>query len=146
MPQKNFLATVLAFGSRSFIFISVPVSLIFRTNGFSHSNSPGTGAMFQLKFFMKPCHSGFVFVFFIFHIFFNLIFYLTTTFYFSSAFEDVSQKMNGLRSFSIDQSLSLKIAFFSILKRVNKSNVACKFVGDNLLCSNKNCCFLVILK
>jgi len=74
------------------------------------------------------------------HIFFFLIFS------FSSVVKEVSHRIKGLRSLSIDQSLSLNIFAFSILKRDSKSIVACKFEGDNLLCSDKNCCFLVIFK
>jgi len=58
----------------------------------------------------------------------------------------MSHDINGLRSLSIDQLSSLKSEAFSILKRESKDIVACKFKGDNLLCSNKNCCFFVILK
>jgi len=54
--------------------------------------------------------------------------------------------MNGLRSLSIDQLLSLKIDAFSVLKRESKDVVACRFMGDNLLCSDKNCCFLDIFE
>ena len=54
--------------------------------------------------------------------------------------------MNGLRSLSIDQLLSLKIDALSILKRESKDVVACRFEGDNLLCSDKNSCFLDIFK
>jgi len=74
------------------------------------------------------------------HIFFFLIFS------FSSTVREVSHKINGLRSLSIDQLSSLKSAAFSILKWESKDIVACKFKGDNLLCSNKNCCFLVIYR
>ena len=67
-------------------------------------------------------------------------------FSFSPTAKEVSHKINGLRSLSIDQLSSLKSEAFSILKRESKDVVACKFKGDNLLCSNKNCCFLVIFK
>jgi len=88
-----------------------------------------------------PCFvSVVVWVVRVFHIFFFSIFY------FFSAVKEVSQKINGLRSLSIDQLLSLKRKVFSILKRESKDVVACKFKGDSLLCSDKNCCFLVILK
>ncbi len=72
--------------------------------------------------------------------------FLFLIFSFSSAVKEVSHKIKGLRSLSIDQSSFLKSEVFSILKRESKDIVACKFKGDNLLCSNKNCCFLVILK
>jgi len=58
--------------------------------------------------------------------------------------EDVSHKIKGLRSLSIDHSSSLKRAGFSFLKDVSMANVVCKFDGDSLLCSNKKACFLVI--
>lgn len=52
--------------------------------------------------------------------------------------------MNGLRSLSRDQSLFLKRGALSILKRESKDTVACKLMGESLLCSNKNFCFGVI--
>lgn len=72
------------------------------------------------------------------------IFFPSQYFLFSSAVKEVSHKIKGLRSLSMDQSSSLKSEVFSILKRESKDVVACKFKGDNLLWSNKNCCFLVI--
>ena len=60
--------------------------------------------------------------------------------------KEVSHKINGLRSLSKDQLSSLKSEIFSILKRESKDAVACKSRGDSLLCSDKKCCFLVILK
>lgn len=74
------------------------------------------------------------------HIFSFLIFS------FPNGGKEVSQKTNGLRSLSTDQLSSLKRDAFSTLKRESMDSVACKFNGDNLLCSDKNCCFLVILK
>jgi hypothetical protein len=75
----------------------------------------------------------------VYHISFFLIFD------FSSTVKEVSHIMNGLLSLSKDQLSSLKSEAFSILKRESKGVVACRFVGDSLLCSNKNCCFGVIL-
>ena len=63
----------------------------------------------------------------------------------SSCVSEVSHSINGLLSLSTDQSLSLKSVDFSILKRESISVVACKLIGDNLLCSSKNFCFAVIL-
>ena len=74
------------------------------------------------------------------HIFFFLIFS------FSPAVREVSHKINGLLSLSKDQFSSLKSEAFSVLKWESKGIVACRFKGDNLLCSNKNCCFLVIYR
>jgi len=44
----------------------------------------------------------------------------------------------------MDQLLFLKSDGFSFLKRESKDIVACRFAGANLLCFNKNFCFLVI--
>jgi len=63
-------------------------------------------------------------------------------FFFSPYLEEVSHKINGLRSLSIDQFLFLKSDAFSIRKRESKGIVALRFAGDNLLCSSKNCSFL----
>jgi len=65
---------------------------------------------------------------------------------FSFGDKEVSQKINGLLSLSIDQLLSLNIFAFSILKRDSKAIVACKFMGDNLLCSDKKFSFFVIVR
>ena len=66
-------------------------------------------------------------------------------FSFSSRVREVSHKINGLRSLSIGQLLSLKSDALSALKQESKNIVACRCKGDNLLCSDKNCCFFVIL-
>ncbi len=89
---------------------------------------------------MSRLISVFIRVVRVFHISFLLIFSLF------SAVKEISHEINGLRSLSKDQSLSLKSEAFSILKRESKDSVACRFKGDNLLCSDKNCCFLVIFK
>src|SRR3989338_9129702 len=65
-------------------------------------------------------------------------------FFFSWSVKEVSHKRKGRRSLSIDQSSFLKSKVFSILKRESSDVVACKFKGDSLLWSNKNCCFGVI--
>ena len=65
---------------------------------------------------------------------------------FSLGVRDVSQKMKGRRSLSMDQLLSLKSVAFSILKRVSMEAVACMSKEASLLCSDKNCCFLVIMR
>ena len=98
-------------------------------------------AMLFYESTVKPGASGMIFILFIFH---NNVLFLMS--FFSSEVKEVSHKTNGLRSFSIDQLLSLKSDAFSILKRDSRYVVACRFSGDNWLCSNKNCCFLVILK
>lgn len=67
-------------------------------------------------------------------------------FSFSAGVKDASHIKKGLLNFSIDHSLSLKSIGFSIRKRESKDIVAFKPWGDNLLCSSKNCCFLVISK
>ena len=71
--------------------------------------------------------------------------YLSLISLFSSVVKEVSHKINGRRSLSIDQLSSLKSVAFSVLKRASKKVVACKVKGDNLLWSNKNCCFFVML-
>ncbi len=64
---------------------------------------------------------------------------------FRSGVKDKSHKMNGLLCLSIDQSSPLlKTEVFSALKQESKGIVACRFDGDSLLCSSKNCSFLVI--
>jgi len=64
-------------------------------------------------------------------------------FFLSSKEKEVSQKIRGLLSFSIDQSVFLKSPGFSNLKRERASVVTCKLRGESLLCSRKNCCFLL---
>jgi len=64
---------------------------------------------------------------------------------FSSGVREINHNMNGLLSLSIDQSLLLKSVGFSTRKRESKAGVACKCLGDNLLCSAKNFCLAVIL-
>ena len=81
--------------------------------------------------------SAIIFILFVFHNLFSLIYIF---FLFR---KDESHKINGLRSLSIGQLSSLKSEAFSILKRESKGIVACKFEGDSLLCSNKNCSLLV---
>jgi len=78
-----------------------------------------------------------IFILFVFH---NLFILIYIFFLFR---KDESHTINGLRSLSISQLLSLKSEAFSILKRESKGIVACKFEGDSLLCSNKNCSLLV---
>ena len=78
-----------------------------------------------------------IFILFVFHNLFSLIYIF---FLFR---KDENHKINGLRSLSIDQLSFLKSEAFSILKRESKGIVACKFEGDSLLCSNKNCSLLV---
>ena len=82
------------------------------------------------------------FLFWLFSWFLYIFFFLI--FAFSSEVKEVSHKINGLRSFSIDQLSSLKRDIFCVLKQESNGKVACRFKGDNLLWSNKNCCFLVI--
>jgi hypothetical protein len=65
-------------------------------------------------------------------------------FIFYAVFKEVSHKIKGLRSLSIDQLLFLKRAAFSFLKRESKDIVTCRCLGASLLCSDKNFCFLVI--
>ena len=57
----------------------------------------------------------------------------TVFFSFSCQTKEVSHKMKGLRSLSIDQFSSLNSDAFSILKRESRSGVACRFKGDSLL-------------
>src|SRR3989344_3393424 len=63
---------------------------------------------------------------------------------FSLGVSEVSQKMKGRRSLSMDQFLSLKRDAFSILNRVSMEAVACMSKEASRLCSDKNCCFFVI--
>jgi len=57
--------------------------------------------------------------------------------------KEVSHRINGLLSLSMDQSFPSpsKRKAFSTLKRESKEMVARRFMGDNLLCSSKNCSF-----
>ena len=87
---------------------------------------------FQKSHAYRPA-SGIIFTFFVPHQF---------MFSFSFDVKEVSHKTNGLRSLSMGQLLSLKSNAFSVLKRESKDIVACRFNGDNLLCSSKNCSFL----
>jgi len=58
--------------------------------------------------------------------------------------KEVSHRINGLLSLSMDQSFlsPSKRKAFSTLKRESREMVARRFMGDNLLCSSKNCSFL----
>ncbi|RLC34344.1 MAG: hypothetical protein DRZ76_02860 [Candidatus Nealsonbacteria bacterium] len=58
--------------------------------------------------------------------------------------KEVSQKMKGRRSLSRGHFLPLKSDGFSVLKRVSKDMVACRFSGDSLLCSARKFLFEVI--